>query len=281
MAKGFFSRVFTLDFRSKPVMAYTLMGFGTFLLLIVAFKLASRSSTAIGTAGFYILYIPLWLIFSIAVLLLLSLIANILRIGLVVLFILGIFMIFVADKPIEGIMALGPVGIVMITILNFIITTLVISLVPGILAGVAVGALVGSGSDSGLAVLLGIAAFIAITAAVFNFIWKFLIPFSIGFSISLLVGKIVAVIVSVFFTSYNVDIPNISDFISRISSLDFSRISRSVRVVSRSLESLGESLKIFWQRYPVIFIGAIIFGLAFAAVLSSDEEEKEESKDNG
>ena len=152
MAEGFLSKIFTEDFRSKPIAKYAAIGVVIFFVLIIGLKLTAKSSPGIDTAGFYILYIPLWLIFSIAILQLLSQIANMLRVGVVILFFVGLFMIFVADSPVEGIMALGPVGIVIIAILNFIITTLAISLVPGILAGLAVGALMGGGSS--LAVIL-------------------------------------------------------------------------------------------------------------------------------
>ena len=81
-----------------------------------------------------------------------------------------------------------------------------------------------------------------------------------------------AAMVGVLFSSYQLEIPDISTFMSRISDLDFSKMSRSVQVVSKSAEALGESLKIFWQRYPLIFIGAVIFGIVFAAVLGGEEQ---------
>jgi hypothetical protein len=192
-----------------------------------------------------------------------------------VLFLIGLFYVFVADKPLEGIVAMGPLGIVIGFIFNIILTTLFISLVPGVLAGIFVGGLVSGGSDSGLAFIVGLVVLIAVTSMVFTFIWRWVIPFSIGFTISLFIGKVVLIFVTIFFPGYRVDIPNMTEFLS---DLRFTRIDRAVRSISNGLERLWDSIGIFWKNYPVIFIGAIIFGIVFAAALGEEEEKTNDKK---
>ncbi len=279
MGKSWKDKIFQFSFRSRPLIIYSSIAVGVLVLLLICFKLGEKSAPVFGAVGFYFLYIPIWLILSIAVLKLLSLTVKALRIGLVILFFLGLFLIFVADRPVEGLLALGPVGFVMVAILNFIFTTLLISLAPGILAGLFVGVLLGSRGDSGLALIVGFITLIVVTGAVFNFIWKWVIPFSIGFSISLLIGQIVGAMVSVIFSGYRLVIPNISDFVSDISNLELSRLSRSINIISNSVKSLFESIKLFWQNYPIIFIGAAIFGIVFAAILGNDDKKKSQVRE--
>jgi hypothetical protein len=284
MANDFIKKVFTISFKSKPVIKYTAIGFGVLIILLIGFKIISESSHTFGTVGFYFLYIPLWIISSIAILKLLSLIVKALRIGLVILFILGIFLIFVADRPMEGILALGPVGIVILFLLNIVITTLLISLVPGVLAGIFVGGFIADKVNPVFGLIAGLIVLVGITSAIFDFIWRWVIPFSIGFSISLFVGNVVAAFVSLIFSSYKVSVPNITEFVSDVSRVKLSRLSRGIQIISESFASLWESIKVFWERYPVIFVGAVIFGIVFAAILGSEEEEdnnkKKEKKHN-
>ncbi len=274
MAKGLIKKVFTVSFKSKPVIKYSTIAFGSLILLLIIFKLVATSSPVFGTIGFYFLFIPLWLIASIGILKLLSLTAKILSIVLGILFITGLIFIFAADKPVEGMLALGPVGIVIVFLLNIIITSFLISLIPGVLAGLFVGGFIASKADSGLAFLLGLIVLVVVTAAIFKFIWKWVIPFSIGFSISLFVGNIIGAVVSVIFSSYRIVTPDITRFVSNLSRFQLSRPGRGIEIILRSLENLWESIKIFWNNYTVIFIGAVIFGIVFAAVLGSEKDEK-------
>lgn len=274
MAKDLIKKVFTVSFKSKPVLIYSSIAVGTLILLVIVFKLVATSSPVFGTIGFYFLFVPLWLVASIGILKLLSLTAKILSIVLAILFITGLIFIFVADKPVEGMLALGPVGIVIVFLLNIIITSLLISLIPGVLAGLFVGGFIASEVDSGLAFLFGLIVLVVVTVAIFNFICEWVIPFSIGFSISLFAGNIVGAVVSLIFSSYRIITPDITRFVSNLSRFKLSRPGRGIEIILGNLENLWESIKIFWNNYPVIFIGAVIFGIVFAAVLGSEKDEK-------
>lgn len=256
---------------SKSIFRYAGIALIILLILVIGFKLASKSSPVYGKIGFYMVFIPLWIGISIAILMVLSMIEKILRFSLIILTILGIILIFGADRPIEGLMALGPVGLIMIALLNLLLITVLISLLPGIIVGV-VALFVVSEASPELGVLVGLITLVAVTISVFKFIWEWVIPFSIGFSICLLVGKIVSAIVSLIFIGNRIIIPNTSAILSSIKS---SRGLGKIGAVFDGLDNLWEGIKLFWSNYPVIFIGAVIFGFLFAGMLNSDEDKEE------
>ncbi len=256
----------------KLYLPYIGIAAGILIALALGLKLASKSSYVFGKIGFYTLYIPLWLVISIAILILLALIAKVVTIIFFGLFLLGMFLIFVADRPVEGLLALGPVGIFALAVLNFIIMTLLLSAIPGIVAGI-VAYVVIAKSDPSWAAIIALIAFLAVTAAAFNFIWKFLIPFSLGFSISLAVGKIVAAAVSLIFAGNNIFLPRSTALLAPTRPI---RSIRDVGIVFDKLERYWEGVKIFWDKYPVVFIGAVLFGFAFTALWNYGDDDDDD-----
>jgi hypothetical protein len=54
-----------------------------------------------------------------------------------------------------------------------------------------------------------------------------------------------------------------------------SDISETLETIWKSLQYFLDSIKDFWESYPLIFIGAIIMGIVFAIRVNSKKEKKD------
>jgi len=174
---------------------YSGIAFGVIFALTVLSAIIFGPGSSFNRIGFYILFIPLWILASIGVFKLLFLFIRILLIVMGVLCLIGFLLIISGERTLEGILTLGPVGFFVAFILGIVFSTFLISLLPGLLAGLFVGGFISDKIDSALGLICGLGVLIVVTGAVFQFIWRWIIPFSVGFSISLSLGQIIFYVV--------------------------------------------------------------------------------------
>jgi hypothetical protein len=135
---------------------YSGIAFGVIFALTVLSAIIFGPGSSFNRIGFYILFIPLWILASIGVFKLLFLFIRILLIVMGVLCLIGFLLIISGERTLEGILTLSPVGFFVAFILGIVFSTFLISLLTGLLAGLFVGGFISDKIDSALGLICGL-----------------------------------------------------------------------------------------------------------------------------